>query len=364
MLVLACGGAPEDRHAVGQAQVDSAIESIPLSDLPHQALPARLVVDSPLYTIGINPRNDAEELGYVTEGILLADGSAVVGDLKRDRLVVVSPDGRAVTTFGREGEGPEEFQETSALLAGSGQRFTVIDNGLHRRLELAVMPEGIEVASSRRFDTQPAEVCQGSDGLVSLDYDPSTQRLLHHLDQRGRRDNSFGLPLVIGSNQLNNSLAQGELLCLPDRNAVMFAAMTGDLLMFDARTGAVIWRRKVPDFLPVSVQQRGEMVVFTYAPPPGNKAHFPAGLHRLDAERALLIVGVQERETLPDGKVRIFTSAAEARMIDIASGVQLVHQAPVPVILDLRDSLALIKGDDPEPWIGVSKVRLDFERDI
>lgn len=305
------------------------------------------------WRVGIEPPSDDEEFGGVNGGVLLANGSVVVNDLRRARLVAISPDGRAVRPYGRKGEGPKEFGEVSILIRDSGQTFTLLDNGLFRRNEYVLDEAGISERSSRRTAVQPYEACRGREGLIVLDYDPVTQRPLHKLTADGERTAGFGLPLRPGSNHLNESLAQGSILCLPGRDAIAYAASTGDLLLLDAAAGRVIWRRHIPDYLPVQIEEVGALVRFTYAPPPENRAHYPTGIFQLGERHLLIALAVQRREVDEDGKVRIYSADGEVRIVELSTGAEVGRLTGTPIVLDIRDGLALVRGDEPEPWVGV-----------
>lgn len=339
------------------ADVHRTIGEIPLRTDSSAHRSIRLDVDAFIYRLGLGPRNDAEEFGAVYTGALLPGGWAVVGDQERDRIVAITPGGRALP-FGREGEGPAEFQQPTTVLADRGDTVTIRDNLLFRSTRLVVNAAGVHVVESLRFENQPDGVCRYGDELVTLDYDVITEHPLRSTDGRGRVRRSFGLPLVRGSNWLNASMSQGEILCLPDRGLVIHASTQGDILAYEVGTDVVRWRRHLADFKPVRIEPRAGGVVFIYAPPPERRGMFIASLHRLTDSIAILQTGVHLGREMPDGSIELSYGPIETRFLDLATGAEIGRQAGIPWILDLRDGALLVKGDEPEPWVGLQRFRV------
>ena len=90
------------------------------------------VETSPIYTLGWAA--DGPTFTWIQSGQVLPDGGALVGDFGAKAIYRVGPDGSVVTTWGREGEGPGEYQGLDAMLWRGDS--VVVSDGRLRRLTL------------------------------------------------------------------------------------------------------------------------------------------------------------------------------------------------------------------------------------
>jgi DNA-binding beta-propeller fold protein YncE len=99
------------------------------------------------------------------------DGRILVADTHYNRVVILSPEGKCLTTFGRFGEGPGEFiYPTAAVLSPRG-RLVVAEYGGNDRIQVFTESGeylygfggyGEEPGAFRR----PSGLCFGTDGLL------------------------------------------------------------------------------------------------------------------------------------------------------------------------------------------------------
>lgn len=127
--VTACGGtAPETGdHAV----TDSAGIRIVVSHTSAWGADPAHLDTTPALQIG------AEEPGpyqfsFVAAGVLLPDGKIAVSELATNEVRLFSPDGVHLTTLGRRGRGPGEFQLLSGLFAPLGDSLVTYDQVLRQ----------------------------------------------------------------------------------------------------------------------------------------------------------------------------------------------------------------------------------------
>ncbi|TVP76804.1 MAG: 6-bladed beta-propeller [Gemmatimonadales bacterium] len=75
-----------------------------------------------LYQVGELDGEDWETFGQVSAVEFMDDGSLLIVDRQQSHVVVLDPDGQFVRTFGRQGQGPGEFQSVQrATVLGSGE---------------------------------------------------------------------------------------------------------------------------------------------------------------------------------------------------------------------------------------------------
>ena len=144
-LTTACGQeGPETSSGAASAVVrDSAgvriVENAQASRVGWRAGP------SPLFTLGWAP--DDPSFAWLQSGRIMTDGGAVVGDAGAATLYRVGRDGSVVTTWGRRGEGPGEYQRFDAILL-LGDSILVSDARLRR---VTVLSSEGEVLTTRRL---------------------------------------------------------------------------------------------------------------------------------------------------------------------------------------------------------------------
>ncbi len=362
-LLLACGadgrlGAPT-RSQFLDLPVTSWIGQEPVTVDTVDRPEVRLELSAVAFRVGENPRSDAEEFGVIRHGLFLGDGALVVSDFAKDRLTYIPAGGEGARTFGRNGQGPGEFHEPSHLLSLDGAEVLAIDNGNQRLSRLRVAGGVLELVDDHGFLPKlsgladvPMSMCPGGGGLVAITYDLISQRPFHVLGEDGDLVSSFGSPFLEGSNRLNAAITDGRLLCLPDQSAVVVALHRGELLAYGLN-GALLWRRILPDFMPVLVELKGGGVLFKYLPEPHGYSQYITGLARLNDTLGVVQVATQR---LVDGGIAV--TELESRFFDLRDGQEIGRQHDLARVLAVRGDRLLLTADDPEPWVEVRRFRV------
>jgi hypothetical protein len=121
LMFLAAAAQPALAHAQAPQFRDSA--GIRIVENPESAVPPAgrwVVARQPRVQIGVLDGAEPYVLSGVRAGAVLPDGRIVITTQRPVQARVYDPNGRHLTTFGREGEGPGEFSEriSSVTLAG------------------------------------------------------------------------------------------------------------------------------------------------------------------------------------------------------------------------------------------------------
>lgn len=317
----------------------------------------RITLGHEVFRVGVRPSREMEEFGGIGDGAIFTDGSALVSDALKLRLVLLGPSAENVEVIGRAGEGPGEFRELLSLYAGFGDRVYVLDNALFRLTSFDRVDGGLQLVKTARVSGNSSTACDWRGEYVSLEYTAANERILHLSSSDAGEAQAFGPPLRKVSHRLNFQLTLGRLICAPEVDAVFLAAETGDLVAIHPN-GKPVWRVVIEDFEPTEITEIGEGVVrMTTAPPPENRSTSIGRFVRLNDSLAVLQLLVFERWN-SKGKSVVGQTGVDTRIIDLRSGKQLGRQADLPEFLAIRGSHALVTADEPVPWVGMREFSL------
>lgn len=127
LLLVGCTTDPQDaRQAV---VVDSSGVRIVHHTLDHSATGWTIATEE---SVTLESEVDGRFLHEVTTAIALPDSRTLVVDAGNHRLIFYDRSGAAVQVFGREGEGPEEFQSLTVAGVGPADSLVVWDRRLRR----------------------------------------------------------------------------------------------------------------------------------------------------------------------------------------------------------------------------------------
>jgi len=159
--LVACG--PADDTGVQTQFTDSAgVVIAESSGLPETGAGGWVLDQKPSLSIGTLEGDPSYQFHRISGAVKLSDGRIAVSDNGDHELRVYSSDGTFLTRFGREGEGPGEFQEilvlgtmgldTLVVLDGSQRRVSLFDPG-EGFLRQALLPEeaGVTLHSNGMF---------------------------------------------------------------------------------------------------------------------------------------------------------------------------------------------------------------------
>ena len=104
------------------------------------AADAWVVVDSPTVQIGGDETNPLQDLSQISGAMRLKDGRLVVVNGATSEIRFYSPSGGHLSTTGRKGQGPGEFQMPAGLWPVAGDSLLVVD-ALARRVTV-IAPDG------------------------------------------------------------------------------------------------------------------------------------------------------------------------------------------------------------------------------
>lgn len=339
-----------------------------LADIPDSEPDAslafqRVAVGEPRFRVGHEPGEEAQEFGVPGVAVILSDELVLVTDKAKHRIVAIAEEGKAVTTIGRDGKGPGEFEDLSQFVIDEQGAVSVLDLRLRRMVDLIVAGTQVSLGRTRTFtvsisgiEVLPQPMCSVGSEFVALGYDPIAEKPLHRLSTNGTHLSSFGLPFMPGSNRLNNAVTEGKLLCLPDLGLVIVATSFGDIAAFKL-SGELVWRRRLKDFYPVSVREYRGSVVFDFVPEPDGTSMRPGSLQRLSPTVGLLQFRVVNA-SLKTGSIVQEQIGIDSRVFDLLTGTELGRQTDLGVVLAIRGDWALFVEGELEPWVELRSVSL------
>lgn len=142
LLLTACSGG-DSASAVGSVARDSL--GVRIVENSQQQGSTWTAEPEPLFALGWNSGDPT--FTWLQAGRILPNGGALVGDFGSGVIYQVDPDGSVVTSWGRKGEGPGEFQAFDAILH-TGDSILVSDGRLQRLTVLS--SDGAVLATHRQ----------------------------------------------------------------------------------------------------------------------------------------------------------------------------------------------------------------------
>lgn len=125
-----CGGA--DAGPAAMVRDSAGVRIVENSTLPPDAPPLWTVGPRPAVDIGVLEGDEACQLSQVGGAVRLSDGRLVVANGGSHELRFFDSAGRHLTTVGRQGGGPGEFEQLGTLLALPGDTVVAYDWSLRR----------------------------------------------------------------------------------------------------------------------------------------------------------------------------------------------------------------------------------------
>ncbi len=131
LAMVGCGG--ENLSDIQTLTRDSAgVTIVESSDAPSRGEGGWVLDQAPSLTIGTFQGDTLYELYRVSGGTRLSDGRIVISDNGSFQLRMFGPNGEFLGSWGREGEGPGEFQSVQVMGVLGGDTLVVLDGRLRR----------------------------------------------------------------------------------------------------------------------------------------------------------------------------------------------------------------------------------------
>jgi hypothetical protein len=250
---------------------------------------------------------------------------------------------------GREGGGPGEFQEPSALTVGPGAALHVLD--ATGRITIYQLADTLEYAGSFRIDFGARDLCAAGGYLFVAGYFQG--HVIHKFQLTGDTGElvaSFGESTAQPPLPADYTLAQ--LACIPDPTMLVLTGGFYPTLKSYSTSGQLIWSSELPDFRQMSITVKGEGWVFGF--PDGPRwNHSVHGVVPLPDSR----LAVQLHIRRPPGEV----SEIESRVVS-AEGTELYRQRLAFELVVARSPLVYGKTSDPYPRVIVAKMTVTDTR--
>lgn len=172
--------------------------------------------------LGTNRGDSPELFGMIGDVAFDPDGNVVVLDAVNYDVRIFGPDGSHLGSFGREGEGPMEFDtrphsvavlSDGRLLVGTRAAIKIFAPvaGEYEYLDLIAVP-------SRHMCVSASERV-----FVTVHHTRTSDRLLHEVAMTGDTTLSFGHGYLHEHWLFRNQLSDGTIACLDDPLRILFA---------------------------------------------------------------------------------------------------------------------------------------------
>jgi sugar lactone lactonase YvrE len=224
----------------------------------------------PVRTLGDVDTAD-ENLAFFMPSAVAVDtaGNIYVLDTGNHRVQKFGPDGTYAATYGRQGQGPGEFQYP-AWLAADGQGFLYITDPFNQRIQV-LTPDGKDHKAIKGLEQGAGPVFLGKNGelitgaprmrfLVNRDEEKpaALPKLVRVLDAEGRPVREFGEPHDFDAELLDT--AGNEVLMAVDPAGQVYLAYTvQNRIEKYAADGKLLWRadRELP--YSMEIKDKGEI---------------------------------------------------------------------------------------------------------
>lgn len=356
VTMIAMGAATGCRSADERKRAwPTAISGLAITGSEDTVDSLRIVLGPAIFRVGDPKPSEIEELGWVREGVVLDDGSAVVPDLIKQRVIAIAASGKVSILAGR-GEGPGEVSSPSTLYSNGPQSVDIIDNALRRVSRYEVLAGVPKLVGSKQTSSQPSGACAAGTGYWAMQFDPLRGTILTKYQTPSESVRSIGNPVFDGSALANEVLNQGRVICSPTLGSVVYASALGDLVSYSAE-GRVLWRRRVSGFQPMKIEDRIETFEFNEIPDSAVTASLMRTLVPLSGTLALVQFAVYERgsKEAPD---RLKLLRISSRIVDLISGREMGSQEDLPRVLSVRLGWSLATGEEPQPWVQLHHLQL------
>lgn len=230
------------------------------------ALASRFRRAEEVLSIGALEGDEAEMFGKIQDIAPAGGGAVYVLDEEYKEVRKYDAQGEHVWSFGREGEGPNEFMYPDALsplgdgrLAVAGRMakvkvFTPTDSSFthEHTIQLDYTPEDLCTASSRIF-------AHGPDVTMQAPEQREEAGNVHMFSVAGEHLKTFGRLYRSGNPIIRSDMSRGDIACSSGAGTVAVALRYVPILTGYTLDGELKWRSELTDYIPTEVEetQRG-----------------------------------------------------------------------------------------------------------
>lgn len=252
------------------------------------------VDQEPVETLGGDPVGPFSDITHLAA---FQDGFAI-GDNVDNRVHVFGPDGLAVATVGRTGEGPGEFRRITAV-SQIGQRVLAVADVM-RRVELFEMTDTLRYLRRVSLPFSPTSLCTIGDRIFAYaspgaDTMPPVRVLDAEWNELARIGESYQSP----NPGINNAMGEVKLICAPTLNRLVLIPRggLGDVYVLRA-DGTPVTRLLWSDYQNLAIIE--DEVGFSATIEPGGLNRFQSGTLIQDSLLLLQYEFVSEAAFLAD----------------------------------------------------------------
>ena len=284
----------------------------------------------------VDDSTPGSHLQRIDAAVITTTGQFFLLDAEGARVDMYDNDGRFISSVGSPGREPGQFFVPRSMSVDERGRLEVYDAGTGRVSEYRVAKAGPVLVRSITLVKNGSEVCEMGNRIYLLSW--AKGRIVHVYDGSGREVSSFGEPFRAGTDLVQETITEGYIHCLPQRNQVVVSSAALPEVRAYSATGRMIWSLTLPDFRPLTIRDNSDKSV-TFLKPPGgsnrilslflpspNIMALQVGLE----EKAGVISDVQDHFfSLRDGKP-LGSDAAPAKVATASSSLVLVVDSKSP----------------------------------
>ncbi len=278
-----------------------------------------------------------ELFGRIGDVNLDSEGNVLVLDELNFELRIFAPDGAFIGRFGREGEGPMEFDSTPHAIE-------VLDDGRLLVASRTEIKQFSPVAAGHeylgRIDTFSRDLCLSSDDRIFLvRHDRDTGTIVHEIEPADDSVlQSFGRGYESEHWLFENQLSDGTVGCLDDPMRVIFVFNEHPIVrLYRPGEHDPVWTARLEDYL--QPRWAGDRDGNGIRMLRGSPIEFVDKPHVL-SERHLVV------QTL---RARLFSVYARTYLVDLETGHGALISDELPRIMRILPGHVLAAWDDPYP---------------
>ena len=294
--------------------------------------------------LGTSRGESPELFGMIGDVAFDRDGNVLVLDAANYDVRIFGPDGSHLMSFGREGEGPMEFNSRPHSVAGLADGRLLV--GMRAAIKIFAPVAGeYEYVDLIAVPARHMCVSAAERVFVTVHHTRSSDRVLHEVDVAGDSTaQSFGHGYLDEHWLFRNQLSDGTIACLDDPARILFAFSEHAILrMHRAGEDDPIWTAVLEDYVQPfyagaidgsSIRMVSDNAEFV------DKPHVLGGSH----------IVVQA------GYRRLLSLRIRTYLVDAATGQGALVSEDLPRIMKMVPGRFVAGWNDPYPRIEVREL--------